>query len=282
MESMDAFDELRLTYHPSRHEEEWLMSSFDEWFDEGTLCDVLFSVRGGKEANVYACRGGPSVSGRLLAAKVYRPRKLRELRNDALYREGRGLLEAGGKGVRARDRRMASAVRKGTRKGKEVLHVSWVTHEFVTLQKLFSAGISVPEPLGSSSNAVLMAFIGDETGAAPTIERLTVPCTVAEQLFSKMIEDIEQMLSLGFVHGDLSPYNVMMWEDRLTIIDLPQACDVFNNPHAGPLFLRDVERMCAWFTRSGLAIDARQTADEIWDRVFRTDSGIPDRPMSAP
>jgi RIO kinase 1 len=278
------FDAFQVSYRPGHLEEEWLLSSFGGWLDDGTIEDVLFSVRGGKEANVYACRAGPSLGGRLLAAKVYRPRKLRELRNDAMYREGRKLLatDKGAGRVSARDQRMARAIRKGTRRGKQVLHTSWVNYEWRALQSLFAQGVSVPEPVASADNAILMEFLGDEHGAASSLERLTVPLEEARSLWEVMRRDLETMLSLGWVHGDLSAYNVLMWEGRLTIIDMPQICSVFDNPFACGLFLRDVERICTWFGRCGLALDPREVADELWDEVFGTEEGVPQRPVSLP
>src|SRR5688572_15541932 len=132
---LDAF-ELSTTYVPSRFEEGWLLRALGEWFADGTLTDLLYAVRGGKEANVYCCRGGPGLDGRLVAAKVYRPRKFRELSNDAMYREGRGLLDETGKARKGRDRRIRRAVDKGTRAGKRASHTSWVMHEYVALQAL--------------------------------------------------------------------------------------------------------------------------------------------------
>ena len=42
----------------------------------------------------------------------------------------------------------------------------------------------------------------------------------------------------GFAHGDLSPYNLLVHDGRLVVIDLPQVVDVVANPQragaAGP------------------------------------------------
>jgi len=50
--------------------------------------DILSMVRSGKEAAVYRCLAPGAMSESLLAAKVYRPRCFRNLKNDHLYREG--------------------------------------------------------------------------------------------------------------------------------------------------------------------------------------------------
>jgi len=269
-----------ITYVPSRHEQGWLLESFGDWLDDGTLSDVLYSVRGGKEANVYCCRGGPSLDHRLVAAKVYRPRKYRELSNDSVYREGRGLLDENGHGVRARDRRAAQAIRKGTAYGKHLSHTSWIKHELVGLQTLFDAGGSVPEPIAASMNAVLMGFVGDEHGAAPTLDRLRPEPEEAQAIVTEVLRNVELLLSYGWVHGDLSLYNLLYWEQRVYVIDLPQISDVLGNPNALDLFRRDVARICEGFRRCGVSVDARAAADEIWDRVFETDEGVPEIPIA--
>ena len=45
-----------------------------------------------KEASVYRCRATSAAGGRMLAAKVYRPRMFRNLRNDKMYRQGKNRL----------------------------------------------------------------------------------------------------------------------------------------------------------------------------------------------
>ncbi|MEN0067749.1 MAG: RIO1 family regulatory kinase/ATPase [Myxococcota bacterium] len=271
----DPAAERQWSYRPSVHEQGWLEAALTDWFDDETLEDVLFAVRGGKEANVYACRGGPAAHHALVAAKVYRPRKFRELSNDAIYREGRGVLDEQGHGVRARDRRMSRAIRRGTRLGKRAAHTSWVMHEMSAMQRLYDAGVRVPEPLAANPRAVLMEFIGDEEGAAPTLQRLRPSLELASRLYDQLLDAIERLLELGLVHGDLSPYNVLVWNDEAVVIDFPQIVDVMRNPHGPRLFLRDVERIGQGPSLRRPVDNPRALADAIWCRVFGTD-GVPD------
>jgi len=78
-----------MTYAPARFEEVWLRASLASFYEEEWISDVLALVKGGKEANVYRCRAHPNTGEQFLAAKVYRPRQFRNLRNDKRYREGR-------------------------------------------------------------------------------------------------------------------------------------------------------------------------------------------------
>ena len=78
-----------------------------------------------------------------------------------------------------------------------------------------------------------MSYIGDEGFAAPQLRSYDVEdADEAEALVDQVLPAIERMLFLNVVHGDLSPYNVLVWEGQVTVIDLPQAVDPRKNRHA--------------------------------------------------
>ena len=54
-------------------------------------------------------------------------------------------------------------------------------------------------------------------------------------------------------HGDLSAYNLLVHDDRLVMIDLPQVVDVIANPRGAFFLTRDAENISRWFTAHGLA-----------------------------
>ena len=114
------------TYTPGRYEALWLLDSLRTFFDQALITDVLRSVKGGKEASVYCCAAEPATGLDLLAAKVYRPRMFRTLRNDSLYRQGRDLLTAGGRAVKNTDHRIMRAIGKKTDYGVHVMQYSWL------------------------------------------------------------------------------------------------------------------------------------------------------------
>jgi RIO kinase 1 len=83
----------------SRHERDWILNYLGPFYDDEHITDVLRKVKGGKEATVYCCAAHPGTGLELIAAKVYRPRMFRNLRNDARYRQGRQILDEQGKAV---------------------------------------------------------------------------------------------------------------------------------------------------------------------------------------
>jgi RIO kinase 1 len=254
------------TYQPARFEAIWLLDSLRSFYDQELIVDVQASVKGGKEASVYRCAGHPTTGAALLAAKVYRPRQFRNLRNDAMYKEGRAVLTADGRPVKGSDHRVMRALGKKTAFGQQVAHTSWLMYEYTTLERLHAAGGAVPKPFAVNDNALLMSYCGDEQMAAPALQSVQLDIDEAQALFGEVMRNIELMLQLGLVHGDLSGYNILYWEGAITLIDFPQVASTANNRSAYPILRRDITRVCDYFAGQGVRRDAAAIADELWQR----------------
>lgn len=250
------------TFQGKRYERTWIMTGLGPFHDNNLITDVIRSVKGGKEANVYCCAAHPALGVAYLAGKVYRPRMFRQLRNDKVYRDGRIILDADGK--RVKDEGAAHAVAMGTSFGKDLLHTSWLAHEYRALTDLHSAGALVPRPYGSAPNAILMEYLGDAETPAPILNDVDLERDEANELFDELIGSVTLMLRSNRVHGDLSAYNVLYWEGDVRIIDFPQVVDIDSNPQAYRIFRRDVERLGQYFQSCGVKLDSRRLADDLW------------------
>jgi RIO kinase 1 len=255
---------VQMTYQPARYEEVWLRSSLRDFFTQQYITDVLAQVKGGKEASVYRCAAAPHLGTSWLAAKVYRPRMFRNLRNDAMYREGRAVLTEKGTAAKKTDHRLMRAIGKKTEFGMQAAHTSWLMYEFVTLQKLFAAGASVPQPIAAGENAILMAYRGDGNRAAPTLGGVALTAEEAPRLFDEVVRNIRLLLEIGYIHGDLSAYNILYWEGEVTLIDFPQVTEAAQNPNAAFILGRDITRVCDYFARYGVDCDAQQLTADLW------------------
>jgi RIO kinase 1 len=253
------------TLGSSRHEREWIFTYLGPFYDNQYILDVVRRIKGGKEANVYVCQAHPSQPDEYIAAKLYRPRMMRNLRNDSRYRQNRTVLDEYGKAIHSGD--TLRAVRKGSSYGKEVSHASWLQHEFTTLQVLFDAGVPVPAPIVCGDNTILMAYIGELDQPAPTLVETSLSKAEATRTFDILINAVEKMLECGRIHADLSAYNVLFWEGKPTIIDFPQAINPYTNPEAWDIFKRDVLRLCQYFDRYGIHTHANELAQSMWDKV---------------
>ncbi len=156
----DGIASAELTYQASRHERQWIIESLGNFYDLQWLTDVLRLVKGGKEASVYQCAADPQIAAEFLAAKIYRPRMFRSLKNDYLYREGRANLDEAGLVIL--DHGMDHAMHVKSSFGLKLLHTSWIEHEFKTLELLHAAGADVPQPYAAGDNAILMEYLGGE------------------------------------------------------------------------------------------------------------------------
>jgi RIO kinase 1 len=259
------------TFKPAEHERFWLLSYLEPFYNNEVITDILWKAKGGKEANVYCCAAHPSTGAELIAAKVYRPRMLRNLRNDALYRQGRGVMDENGKAT-PRSRREALAMKKNTRFGKELRHTSWLEAEYQTMQVLYDAGADVPKPIVHGDNVIMMEYVGEEKMPAPTLNEVYLDRSEALPMFERLVEDLAIMLSCHRVHADFSAYNILYWDGLFKIIDFPQAVDPRRNPNAMALFVRDVERLCQYFRRYGIKKDALALANDLWGRFVRTNA----------
>lgn len=248
----------------AKHERQWIMEYLGPFYDDHVITDVLRQVKGGKEATVYCCRAHPAIGVELIAAKVYRPRMFRQLRNDAVYRKGREVIDKEGK--EARGRRENLAMQKKTAFGQVLRHTTWLANEFQTLRRLSAAGADVPKPFARSDNAILMEYLGDKTFPAPALSQVRLEPHAAHVLWQRLMDNLELMLAHDCVHGDLSAYNVLYWNGEVKIIDLPQAVNPYVNPEAFVLFGRDVERVCQYFDRYGVNSNPGQIARDFWAR----------------
>jgi RIO kinase 1 len=194
----------------------------------------------------------------------------RNLRNDARYRQGRAVIGTDGKATFSR--RETLAVKKNTRFGQELRHVSWLEAEYQTMELLYAAGADVPKPLGHSSNVVLMEYIGAENTAAPTLNQVTLKAAEAREMFERLVSNLATMLACHRVHADLSAYNILYWEGQFKIIDFPQAVDPRRNPDAPALFARDVERLCQYFARYHVAQNAYTLASDLWSEAEQSNA----------
>lgn len=268
--AQEASKEFKFTYKAARFEEWWLLDSLAAFHDHKWISDVLRRVKGGKEASVYLCKPGVGVDAPLLAAKVYRPRSLRNLKSDQQYRVGRTDLDEDGHALwKEAD---INAIIKRTRYGEEVRHQSWIAYEFVTMEMLHEAGADVPKPYAKEKNAILMEFVGDAGTAAPPLNHVSLDPDEAQPLFERVVRNMDIMLSKDRIHGDLSAYNILYWDGDIKLIDFPQVVIPESNPSSWGIFQRDVMRICQYFSAQGVRMDAKKLAADLWTshghRVF--------------
>ena len=202
-------------------------------------------LKTGKEADVHLVERCLGARRNLLAAKRYRALRDRLFRDDSQYRGAR----------RTGDRRLDLAMAKGTDRGMAFRARQWLETEFRTLALLWEADVAVPYPVQMLDNEVMVELIVDDDGdAAPRLVAAASRLSRSElsELHEQAGRLLHDMTCLGIVHGDLSPYNLLVWDDRLYVIDMPQAVDPILQPEGLAVLQRDVENLCKWFVSKGV------------------------------
>jgi RIO kinase 1 len=219
----------------------------------------LGNLKSGKEAEIFVVERSFGGRSCLLAHKRYRPRtvshkgelealgfqKANRFMNDLAYRDGR-------KFAKSRDRRAAERM---TKYGKKLLTGRWTGHELEMMQEAWQAGVNVPYPVGPLGDGLLMQFVGDAERAAPRLAEARLGRTEVRVARDQVVENVRLLVGAGFVHADLSAYNLLWWEDAVWLIDFPQAVDVTVNPHAFEYLYRDLGNVGQWFARQGEPFD---------------------------
>lgn len=240
--------------HGPKPRPDWVVTAL------GAVDQDLGVLKTGKEADVHLVRRwvpGDDGSEVVLAAKRYRSNQHRLFHRDSGYLEGR----------RVRKSREMRAMAHRTTFGKEVISGLWAAAEFDALGRLWELGLPVPYPVQITGDEMLMEFIGMTEGptpvAAPRLAQTRPDPALLDELWHQLRRTLLVLAREGWTHGDLSPYNVLLHEDRLVLIDWPQIVDVIGNPHGFEILERDATTMCDWFVRRGLEVDAGELVGEL-------------------
>ncbi|NKB71924.1 MAG: hypothetical protein GKR89_33020 [Candidatus Latescibacteria bacterium] len=252
--------DLEFNFEATKFERSWTVDALQGFYQDGWFTEVLYRVKSGKEATVYCCRANPETGYDLVAAKIYRHRRLRSMQNYAAYQTGRTITT---------DKRLQRAMKKKTATGKETEDNAWLAHEFSTMELLHFKGADVPRPLAPGANSMLMEFVGDSAQAGPTLHEVELDPETAQIFFHRLIDNVSLMLGNHYIHGDLSAYNILYWQDDFKIIDFPQAVDPMHNPSAFSILARDIERLCQYFGRFGVEAHAMDITENLWKRYQR-------------
>ncbi len=234
-----------------------MTNPLDVLLADGVIDDVVRRLRGGKEADVYLVQRGAE----MVAAKVYKDRAQRSFKNNSAYKEGRLVHNS----------RTQRAIDKGSRFGQREAEDAWKSAESSALYRLHAMGVRVPTPVMFYEGVLLMQLVTDAQGLpAPRLVDATIALEDASAMYLDIRKQLIGMLCCELIHGDLSPYNVLLGSAGPTIIDFPQIISVSQNSQSESFFRRDFENIHRFFV--GIDRQLNAMADdgrEIWRTYVR-------------
>ncbi|MEF8783998.1 MAG: serine/threonine-protein kinase RIO2 [Haloarculaceae archaeon] len=153
-------------------------------------------------------------------------------------------------------------------------HVSWMytarkaaEREYDALETLYP-DVSVPRPIDHNRHAIVMERID-----AVELDRAQLEPGQILGVLNLVLAEMAAAYTRGYVHADMSEYNVFVHEQGVTIFDWPQAVPV-DHENADELLERDVENLVGHFQRAypnrvdAVEIDA--LADALADGSFES------------
>lgn len=139
--------------------------------------------------------------------------------------------------------------------------------EFDVLQNCFNAGVRIPTPISRVANYLTMRFIGDGETPAPQLREVELedPEAVMNEIFDQYLK---MYRDAHYAHGDLSAFNILWWQDKPWIIDVPQSETVnkWSNMNKIELVLRrDIHNVLTYFESYGIERDPEHILNVFLD-----------------
>ncbi|MCW4025999.1 MAG: serine protein kinase RIO [Candidatus Bathyarchaeota archaeon] len=208
-----------------------------ELMNKGEIGDIFGAVKAGKESRLYL---GKTPNEEEIAIKIY-------LTTSAEFK--RGMLPY----------IMGDPRFKKIKRDTRSLVYAWALKEFKNLSSAYGAGVRVPRPIAVKKNVLLMEFIGKDGMSAPLMKEAELGDP--KQIFRRLLADLKKLFRKAkLVHGDLSEYNVMVWDGKPVIFDLSQTVPL-KHPNAELLLKRDLKNLHRFFTKQGVSVPS---ADEMF------------------
>jgi len=153
---------------------------------------------------------------------------------------------------------------KGLKKRKRTIVNLWCKREFKNLKIAVKAGVNCPEPIAFQENILIMSFIGEDGSPAPRL--IDVIIEDASPVYKEVIRDLKKLIKSGMVHGDLSAYNILLW-DKPYFIDFSHTTTI-NNQMALELLKRDVKNINSYFSKLNLHLKQPEKVYEELKRLI--------------
>jgi len=157
-------------------------------------------------------------------------------------------------------------------------HVSWMytarkaaEREYEILETLYP-DVAVPRPIDQNRHAIVMEKMD---GVELSRTKLTDGQVLG--VLELLLAELDSAYEAGYVHADMSEYNVFVSEDGVTVFDWPQSVPT-DHENAGEFLERDLKNLLGYFRRKYPRlvpdVTAHDVADAIAERSFESLNGV--------
>ncbi|MFH1399762.1 MAG: RIO1 family regulatory kinase/ATPase [Candidatus Woesearchaeota archaeon] len=131
------------------------------------------------------------------------------------------------------------------KKNRRKVIFAWGQREYRNLLIAREAGVSAPMPYAIVNNVLIMEMVGKEE-PAPKLKDL--PPQNPEKFCAEVMKNVKRLYDAGYVHGDLSHFNILNDNERPVLIDF-SSCTSLKNPNAKEFYERDLKNVNNFFTK---------------------------------
>jgi RIO kinase 1 len=146
------------------------------------------------------------------------------------------------------------------KKSKREIIFAWTQREYRNLLKAREC-IKVPKPMAFKDNILLMEFIGKDSPAPMLKDQIPKN---PKKFLELVVKNMKKLYDSGFIHGDLSEYNILNYEEEPVFIDFSQST-LKDSGKAPELIERDINNICRFFKKI-TTVDADKIKKEILGR----------------
>ncbi|GAB3684822.1 serine/threonine-protein kinase RIO2 [Salinarchaeum chitinilyticum] len=146
-------------------------------------------------------------------------------------------------------------------------HVSWLytarkaaEREYEALETLYP-DVSVPQPIDQNRHAIVMAKMD-----GVELSRTRLEDEQVLGVLDLLLREIQTAYACGYVHGDMSEYNVFVAEDGVTIFDWPQSIPT-DHENAKEYLERDIENVLGYFERKYPGVMGEVSASTVAETI---------------
>ncbi|MCF7798936.1 serine protein kinase RIO [Candidatus Woesearchaeota archaeon] len=195
---------------------------------QGYFEELVSAIALGKEANVFTAR---TKDDSFVAVKIYRLENCNFNKMFEYISQDPRYLDLKGQ--------------------KRRIIFTWTQREYRNLMKAREQ-LRVPTPLAFKDNIIVMEYINEGDKAASQLKDVVLDHP--QRVFDEILLMVKQLYTQGLVHGDLSPYNILVQHAKPVFIDFSQSTAT-NSPNARELLLRDLTIISNFFKKQGVKSD---------------------------
>ena len=215
--------------------DEFTMRNLFELESRGAFEELLSPLKVGKESNVFIAQKGKSKR----IVKIYRlqncdfNRMFYYIRQDPRY--------------------------EFLKHHRREIIFSWAQREFRNLKYAEEAKVKAPRTYDFKDNILVEEFIGRKEPARPLKDHYPEK---PHLFFKFLVLEMKKLYKQGLIHGDLSAFNILNYQEKPYLIDFSQATLVKAH-NAEELLLRDVKNVVHFFTKFSLVINEQEIIQTI-------------------